>query len=191
LNINEAITGRRSVRDYTPKKIDEVSVRLLLEAAVHAPTAIHEEPWAFSVVQDKNLLNRLSDHAKKLLNSGADPILVSGTNHLSDHLVSPEFNTFYNATTLIVICAKPMGAFVAADCWLAAQNLMLTAYAQGLGTCVIGLAVTAINTPEWKKELGIPADMTAYVPIIVGIPASETPLVPRKPPEILLWRQTK
>ncbi len=188
MNINEAIIGRRSVRDYTPKKIDESSVRLLLEAAVHAPTAIHEEPWAFTVVQDKNLLNRLSDHAKELLNSGADPIHASGTSHLKDHLVAPEFNTFYNATTLIVICGKPIGAFVAADCWLAAQNLMLAAYAQGLGTCVIGLAVTAINTPEWKKELGIPADMTAYVPIVVGVPASETPPVPRKPPEILIWK---
>lgn len=188
MNINEAIIGRRSVRDYTPKKVEGADIRLLLEAAVHAPTAIHEEPWVFIVLQDKQLLNRLSDDAKVLLNSGADPIHVSGTNHLSDHLVSPEFNTFYNATTLIVICAKPAGAFVSADCWLAAQNLMLTAYAKGLGTCVIGLAVTALNTPEWKKELGIATDMTAYVPIIVGVPASKTLPVARKPPNILNWK---
>jgi nitroreductase len=188
MNVNDAITGRSSVRDYTPKKVDNASVRLLLEAAIHAPTAIDEEPWAFIVIQDKAILNRLSDEAKEILNSGSDPIHVSGTSHLSDHLVSPEFNTFYNATTLIVICARPIGAFVAADCWLAAQNLMLAAYAQGLGTCVIGLAVTALNTLEWKKELGIPADVTAFVPIIVGVPVSETPPVPRKPPEILSWK---
>jgi len=188
MNIDEAISGRRSVRNYTSKKIDEATVRLLLEAAVQAPTAIHEEPWAFIVVQEKNQLNRLSDHAKELLNSGADPIHPSGTSHLSDHLVSPEFNTFYNATTLIVICGKQTGAFVAADCWLAAQNLMLTAYAQGLGTCVIGLAVTALNTPQWKEELGMPVNMTAFVPIIVGAPASATPPVPRKPPNILSWK---
>lgn len=162
--------------------------KLILGAAVHAPTAIDEEPWAFSIVQDKKLLNRLSDNAKEILNSGADPIHASGTSHLNDHLVSPEFNAFYNATTLIIICAKPTGAFVNADCWLAAQNLMLTAYAKGFGTCVIGLAVTALNTPEWKKELGIAADMTAYVPIIVGVPASETLPVARKPPKILSWR---
>ena len=188
MNINEAMTGRRSVRDYTSKKIDETSIRLLLEAAVQAPTAIHEELWAFAIVQDKELLNRLSDVAKELLNSGADPIHASETSPLSDHLVSPEFNAFYNATTLIVICAKPTGAFVAADCWLAAQNLMLAAYAQGFGTCVIGLAVSAINTPEWKKALGIPSDMTAFVPIIVGEPACETPPVSRKPPVILSWK---
>lgn len=188
MNINEAITGRRAVRDYTPRKIDEASVRQLLEAAVHAPTARLEEPWAFTVVQDKNLLNRLSDHAKELLNSGADPIHPGGISHASDHLVATEFNTFYNATTLIVICGKPTSAFVSADCWLAAQNLMLAAYAKGIGTCVIGLAVTALNTPQWKKELGIPADMTAFVPIIVGVPAHATPPVPRKPPKILSWK---
>jgi nitroreductase len=190
MNVNEAITGRSSVRDYTPKKVDDPSVRHLLEAAIHAPTAIHEEPWAFVVIQDKAILNRLSDVAKELLNSGNDPIHVSGTSHLSDHLVSPEFNTFYNATTLIVICAKPNGAFVAADCWLAAQNLMLAAYEHGLGTCVIGLAVTALNMPKWKLELGIPTEMTAFVPIIVGVPVSETPPVPRKPPNILSWTRS-
>jgi nitroreductase len=130
----------------------------------------------------------LSDHAKVLLNSDADPIHPSGTSHLSDHLVASEFNTFYNATTLIIICGKKIGAFVDTDCWLAAQNLMLTAHAQGLGTCVIGLAVTAHNTPQWKKELGIPIDMTAFVPIIVGVPACDTPPLPRKPPNILSWK---
>jgi len=188
MNINEAITGRRSVRDYAPRKIDEATIRQLLEAAVHAPTAIHEEPWAFAVVQDKGLLNRLSEHAKELLCSGTDPIHPGGLSHASDHLVAPEFNAFYNATTLIVICAKPTGAFVAADCWLAAQTLMLAAYAQGLGTCVIGLAVSALNTPQWKKEIGIPEDMTVFVPIILGVPAHATPPVSRKPPNILSWK---
>lgn len=188
MNINEATTGRRSVRDYTAHKIDEAIVRQLLAAAVQAPTAMHQEPWAFVILQDKNLLNRLSDAAKALLNSGADPIHSGETSPLKDHLLAPEFNAFYNANTLVIICAKRSNAFVAADCWLAAQNLMLAAFAQGLGTCVIGLAVTTINSPAWKNTLGIAADITAFVPIIVGVPASATPPVSRKPPEILTWK---
>jgi nitroreductase len=74
-----------------------------------------------------------------------------------------------------------------ADCWLAAENLLLAAYAQGLGTCVIGFAVSALNTPEWKAELKIPSEMTAIAPMIVGVPAGVTPPVPRKPPEIISW----
>ena len=64
---------------------------------------------------------------------------------------------------------------------------MLVACASGLGTCVIGLAVTALNTPKWKKELGITAEMTAIAPIIVGVPAGETPAVARRLPEVLYW----
>ncbi|WP_456710051.1 hypothetical protein [Bradyrhizobium sp. USDA 4452] len=33
---------------------------------------------------------------------------------------------------------------------------MLAATAQSLGTCCFGFAVGALNTPEVKKELGIP-----------------------------------
>jgi nitroreductase len=65
---------------------------------------------------------------------------------------------------------------------------MLAACAEGLGTCVIGFAVEALNTPEWKTELKIPDGMTAIAPIIVGNPASEGPPTPRKPPEILFWQ---
>ena len=40
---------------------------------------------------------------------------------------------------------------------------MLAATAMGLGTCMIGLAVSALNTPEWKKELDVPSNLTAYI----------------------------
>jgi nitroreductase len=184
----DAIYHRRAVRDYAPQKIDQAMIRTLLDAAVHAPTAVHEEPWAFAVIQDKNILNRLSDNVKELLTAGADPIHPPGGSPTSDRFTTPEFNAFYNAGTLIVICGKPVGPFVVSDCWLAAENLMLAACANGLGTCVIGLSVTALNTPQWKKELGIPTEMTVFAPIIVGVPAGVTPAVPRKQPEILAWK---
>jgi hypothetical protein len=52
---------------------------------------------------------------------------------------------------------------------------------------VIGFAVAALNTPEWKAELKIPAAMTAIAPMILGVPAGVTPPAPRKLPEILTW----
>ena len=184
----DAIFHRRAVRDYAPQKIDQTVIRILLDAAVHAPTAVHEEPWAFAIVQDRNTLKRLSDDVKELLASGADSIHPLLGRHASDRFTTPEFNAFYNAGTLVVIYGKPLGPFVVADCWLAAENLMLAACANGLGTCPIGLAVASLNTPQWKIELGVPAEMTAIAPIIVGLPAGETPPVPRKPPEILSWK---
>jgi nitroreductase len=184
----DVIYHRRSVRNYTPWTIEQTVIRTLLDAAVHAPTAMHEEPWSFAVIQDKKLLDRLSESAKKLLHNeaqGSDSHQAKHTLHVVD---KPDFHVFYNAGTLIVIYSKIQGPFVVADCWLAAENLLLAACAQGLGTCVIGFAVSALNTPEWKAELKIPAEMMAIAPIIVGVPAGETPPVPRKPPEILTWK---
>jgi len=45
-----------------------------------------------------------------------------------------------------------------------------------------------LNTPQWKKELCVPSEMTAIAPMIVGLPAVETPPVSRKPPEIHCWK---
>jgi nitroreductase len=179
MSVLDAIYHRRSVRNYMPRAIEQAVVRSLLDAAVHAPTAMHEEPWSFAVIQDKNLLDRLSEA------QGSDS---QHARHSLDQVNKPDFHVFYNAGTLIVICGKFQGPFVAADCWLAAENLMLAACARGLGTCVIGFAVSALNTPEWKTELKIPVEMNAIAPIIVGVPVGETPLVPRKQPEIVTWK---
>ncbi len=192
LSALDAIFTRRSVRAFTRRKIDDATVRSLLDAAVQAPTAMHLEPWSFVVIQNDAMLKRYSDRAKACwLRDAAkyrdlhDPAAQGFAARLAD----PAFSIFYDAGTLIVICARPMGPFVDADCWLAAENLMLAAAALGLGSCCIGSALPALNTPEAKAELGIPADAKAMVPVIVGIPAGGSSDVPRKPPDILSWHK--
>jgi nitroreductase len=187
MSVLDAIQGRRSVRSYLPERVDRATVLALLQAAVRAPTAVHAEPWAFVVVQDTTALKRLSDRAKPLFLEEAHRAHLDPGGHMLDVFASQEFNIFYDAGTLVVICAKPMGPFVAADCWLAAENLMLAACAMGLGTCVIGSAVPALNTPAVKAELGIPAEYSAVAPIIVGRPSGETRPTARREPEILAW----
>jgi len=188
MSVRDAIYHRRAVRDYTPRTIDPAVIRTLLDAAVHAPTAMHEEPWSFAVIQDKSVLNRLSDSAKERVRSEVQGSDSHHAKHSLELVNAPDFHVFYNAGTLIVIYSKFPGPFVVADCWLAAENLMLAACAKGLGTCVIGFAVSALNSAEWKAELKIPAEMTVIAPIIVGVPAGATPPVPRKQPEILTWK---
>jgi nitroreductase len=184
----EAIDARRSVRSYAPRKIDKATINQLLAAAVRAPTAMHEEPWVFAIVQDVALLKRLSDRAKGFFVQELHHAKLHRGSHALDTFTQPDFNVFYNSSTLIVICADATGPFVVADCWLAAENLMLAACAMGLGTCVIGSAVSGINDPEMKAELGIPAGVTAVAPIIVGEPAGITPQSPRKEPRVLVWK---
>jgi nitroreductase len=181
------------VRSYTGQRPDRDTVQALLDAAVQAPTAMHAEPWAFAIVQNAAMLKRISDAAKAqwLATLGPERELhatgeAAMRSHFAQELANPDFSVFYDAGTLIVICAKP-GPFSTADCWLAAENLMLAASALGLGTCCIGSAVGALNTPEIKGALGIPADVTAVAPIIVGVPRQAPGPDARRSPEILGW----
>jgi nitroreductase len=188
MTVMDAIYGRRATRDYTPRKIERGVIATLLKSAVYAPTAMHSEPWAFAVLQDRDMFTGLTKRCGEQLKLEAHTLPPEQAGRLIGYFDDPNFNVCYNASTMIVIYGKPAGPFVAADCWLAAENLMLAACSMGLGTCVIGLAISALNTPAWKAKLGIPDEMTAYVSIIVGEPAGAPPLVPRKEPEILVWK---
>ena len=185
MSIFETILARRSVRHYKARRVDKTSISILLEAAVRAPTAIHQEPWAFVIVQDKALLQSLSDQAKPLFVAEAKEIGLAHAGHSFDIFSYPDFNIFYDANTLILICGKTSAPSYAADCWLAAENLMLAACAMGLGTCVIGSAVHALNTVETKIKLNIPEKFCVVAPIVVGFPDDEITQVMRKNPVIL------
>ena len=124
---------------------------------MQAPTGMHTEPWAFVIVQDRAALRRISDRAKgswakeaahyRDLHTAVDAAVTTA---FVERFASPDFCVFYDASTLIVISAKPLGPFVVADCWLAAENLMLAACALGLGTCCIGSAVPALNSTGYE-----------------------------------------
>ena len=111
MTLMRAITERHAVRSYTDQIVDERTVRTLLDAAVRAPTAIHAEPWAFAIVQDKRLLAQLSERAKSLIAQSNDPHAKA----LASLLAQPGFNIFYDAGTLIVIGARPTNEFAVAD----------------------------------------------------------------------------
>jgi nitroreductase len=66
---------------------------------------------------------------------------------------------------------------------------MLAAAATGLGTCVIGFAIEAMNTIEIKELLHIPAHVSVVVPMILGVPRDRPLPSPRKPPVVLSWHR--
>jgi nitroreductase len=154
---------------------------------------MHAEPWLFVVIQDREALKRYSESAKQaLLEEGQHRLHDPGrtSNAFLRSLSATEFNIFYNAGTLILICARLTSPFSAADCWLAAENLMLMAPAMDLGTCCIGSALPTLNRPEIKAELGIPTDVTVVAAITVGVPAETPTPSHRKAPTILAWKKT-
>lgn len=64
MDINVAIFGRRSVREYSAQSVDPQMINDLIDAAAHAPNAVNQQPWTFTVVRDQTVLARISDDAK-------------------------------------------------------------------------------------------------------------------------------
>jgi nitroreductase len=182
MDINEAISGRRSVREYSSQAVDPETIRRLIDAAVYAPNAVNQQPWSFTVVRDQDALDRISRDAKShmLATMPAAP----HSDHFRSLLSDPKFQIFYHAPVLILISAIAQGPWIIEDCALAAENLMLAAYAAGLGTCWIGFAQSFLNTPEGKKALTLPDTWVPVAPIIVGHPKAMPPPTPRNAPEI-------
>lgn len=176
MELKEAINGRRAVREYTTAAVEERELKSIVDAAIHAPSAVNEQPWRFTVVRDRELLVRISNEAKSLMLRKPPAALASP--HFRTLLDNPNFNIFYNAPVLIVISA-PAGPWAVEDCALAAQNLMLAAHAAGLGTCWIGFAQPWLATPEGRSVLDLPETELPVAPIIVGHPKSSLPAVPR------------
>jgi nitroreductase len=184
MDLLQAITGRRAVRDYTAEAVDEQTIHQLIDAAVQAPSAVNQQPWSFTVVRDQSVLNRVSRDSKShmLATMPASP----HSDHFRVWLGDPDFQIFYHAPVLILISASTEGPWAVEDCALAAENLMLAAYAAGLGTCWIGFAQSFLNTLEGRTALDLPAGCVPVAPIIVGHPKAPVPPVPRNKP-VIRW----
>lgn len=182
MDLSEAIAGRRSVREYTSEAVDDATIRRLIDAAVLAPNAVNQQPWAFTVVRDQRVLDRVSDGAKAHMLA-----TMAGNPHeerFRARLSAPDFQVFYHAPVMILIAAVAQGPWIVEDCALAAENLMLAAHAAGLGTCWIGFAQGFLNTEAGKRLLDLQAACVPVAPIIVGHPRSVPPPTPRARPPV-------
>lgn len=188
MDLNDAIYHRRSVRRFTEQGVTPVTVNALLDAAIQAPSALNQQPWAFGVFHGRALLRNYSERAKRYLVA-----------HLPAHFEvrlrselyeNPAYDLFHGANTLIVIYAAQGRLHPMEDCSLAAENLMLTAYSLGLGTCPIGFARPWFDLSDVKDELGIGSNFTAVFPMVVGYANGPNDPVPRNPPDILAWKWT-
>jgi nitroreductase len=179
MDITAAIYSRRAVRAYTSQSLAPVMLRRLIDAAIQAPSAVNEQNWSFTVVQDKALLRKISTQAKAYL-------LAQGSlaPHLRTLVEDREFDIFYDAPALVVISSMGEGQWAVENCALAAENLMLAACAEGLGSCWIGFAQSWLGTADGRAALQLQPDRVPRAPIIVGYPQGQLAAVSRREPEI-------
>jgi nitroreductase len=162
---NKLVEKRRSIKVYAKKPVEGEKMDAIIEAALRSPSGRATRPWAFVVVTDKTLLEKLSV---------AKP---QGAEFLKD------------APVAVVVCgdSSASGLWVE-DCSIAAVTMQYAALALGLGSRWaqmrgINFSEGTPSTQYIAKILGLPENLTVECMIAIGYPGEE--IVPYKKGELL------
>ena len=147
----DVIMTRTSIRAYRDCPVGADTVELLLRAAMAAPSAVNRQPWAFVVVDDRELLRELS---------GALPFAKMAA----------------HAPLAVVVCgdlSRNPGA--SGDWWVmdasaASENLLLAAHALGLGAVWTGVYPRDERVEAVRRQTGLPAHIVPLCVIPMGYP---------------------
>ena len=175
LEMNEVlktIKNRRSVRQYQAEQIKDVELTTILEAASYAPSGHNCQPWHFTVIQNKELINLMNVKIKEQMRL---------PQHEWAHKMgeSSRFNVFYEAPTVIIVSGDKTASSPLplagtdfhytplVDCAGAIENMMLAAESIGIGSCWLGLVNFFFNLSEMEK-LHIPKNYTPFFAVTLG-----------------------
>lgn len=167
-NLHDLFVNRRSIRRYTDQTVDPDQVKMILEAALMAPTSKSVRPWQFVVIEDKDMLARLSECKPNYATSIASAplaIVVTADTTRSDAWVE-------DASIAAVMMQLQAADFGLGSCWVEIRNRF-----RGDG----------VSSEEYVRELlGIPEEFAVLCIVTVGHKNEE-----RKPinTDKLLWEK--
>ncbi len=178
----EAIRQRRAVREYTDQPVDRAVIERLIEAAILAPSAMNVQPWAFAVQLNQKRIDDYAQQVKHWLLTNSPKASIDP--RLRQMIQSEGYSVFHHAPALVLVLAKSSQSQAFEDCCLAAENFMLAARNEGIGTCCIGLSRPWLNLPSSKERLGLPEIYEVIIPIVAGYPKVWPESHGRSPAEI-------
>lgn len=173
----ECILKRRSTRAYKKEPVEREKLQKIVEAGLYAPSGMNGQPWRFTVVSDKKILDMLNDGVLSYM-----PAEV--VERIRSRAADNSFSFFYKAPTLILVSCGADARFPKEDSACALQNMFLCAEALGLGSCWINQLCGDINDSaairEIYKEIGIPDDHRVYGCAAIGYIDKATPVKERR-----------
>jgi len=173
----KSILTRRSIRNYKPEQIKDEELQAILEAGKFAPSAMNQQSWHFTVVQNKDMLKKINETCKAAF-------LKSGNNSFIERAKAENFSPFHNAPTFIIVSGDGQAIAPQNDGSLALGNMFLAAHSIGIGSCWIHAMNFLFSTEEGKalkKELGIPEGYVSVGSGAFGYKAADSPSpAPRK-----------
>ena len=146
----ELLKSRRSIRQYSDQKIEEEKISQLTAAALMSPASKRSNPWEFIVVEEKEMLKKLSE----CRNNGSQ--MLAG------------------APLAVVVLADTSKSDVwIEDVSIAALIIQLQAQDLGLGSCWVQVreryTATGMPSDEFVRGvLDIPLQLQVLSVIAIG-----------------------
>jgi len=147
MSLLNVILSRRSIRRYENKDISEEVLQQILETGRQAPSAANRQPIHFVIVNDHDTLKFLCDTLFSRFVKYA-PLAIVGCADIKSLLT---------------------GKWAVVDTTIAMQNMVIAAWALGIGSCWIG----ACNEEKVKELLKIPDKWKVVALVTLGYPAEQ------------------
>lgn len=165
-DVLKAIKERRSVRAYSDKQLPQETLDLILEAGLYAPTAHNEQPWHFTIVQNKALLDTI--------NKKTTEIFAQSDNEWLRGLGSDSaFRVTYDAPTVVFVSGRADAMARETDCSAAIENMLIAAQSLSVGSVWLGLLWPYMHLPETPAQLNIPEGYVLIHAIAFGYASGE------------------
>ena len=173
------IDKRRSVRDFSDKKIPKEVIENIIKTAGSAPSGAHKQPWTFCVISDKELKSEIRELAEKeeyenyhgrMSESWKEDLKAMGTTHIKEFLeIAPYIIVVFKKVYDLDEDEKTYNYYVNESVGIAVGFLITAIHQAGL--------VTLTHTPSpmkfLQKALGRPKNEKAYLLLPVGYPSKD------------------
>ena len=174
------LSKRRSVRDFSERKVPKEVIENLIKTAGLAPSGANKQPWTFCVISDPELkkeIRRLAEieeyenYNGRMSDSWKEDLKHLGTNHIKEFLeVAPHLIVVFKKTyDLEEDGSKNQNYYVNESVGIACGFLIAAIHNAGL--------VTLSHTPSpmafLQKALNRPKNEKAFLLLPIGYPATD------------------
>ena len=177
-SVIETILKRRSVRKYEDKPVPRELLEQIVECGQYAATGMGMQPWHFTVVTDRAVLDRITAANVELMKQ--DPNLPP---MVKAQVEAGSFDCFRGAPCAVLMSGENGKGYADVDCANAVENMALAAESLGLNSCYLASFKPCLLGEEGaalRAELGIPAGFTPNLALAIGYGAESPEAKPRR-----------
>ncbi len=167
MDVRHAIQGRRSVRDYESREVEEDKLMKVLDAGRLSPSAGNRQERRFVVVSDAGKRKAISEAANNQSFVARAPVVIAACSVETEYIM--KCGQF----------AYPIDTAIAVD------HMTLQAVEEGLGTCWIG----AFDEKKVKEILNIPDSVRVVQLLTLGYPSAKPRPTSRKNLDEIVMRE--